>query len=261
MDTKPEQDDSENPFSENYNENSEQPEKNYSYGGSVLLAVFITCYLGFEIWYQWNFKGKIYVQIAVASLILTFFLLVWILSAISEWFRKQWGTLGSLFMFFAGFLVMLVISYFFNPEARHDRIVTRFENHIQDYLKINPVDKEDAPKILIGKVAVIEIGRKKLPDITSDRLQRNIRADSPEEVTTVIFLKWAKKKLPKIKKAIVDTCVLTAVYLPQNEITVEKHFEAEWKEVLHKPKGKIWMGYLDDTIIYRYIRNLPTRNK
>lgn len=237
------------------------PQDPPSIGGSLILSVFFCCYLGYEIWYQWDFKGRFYLPLAIAGLIITFVVLNFLFYSISCWIRKKLGPSGGLFAFFSGFLVMLLVSYFFNPEARHQRLVEQFKDHIPVYLNLQPVDDVEEPPILIGKIAVVETGRTNAPDIRSDKFQKSIRADTPDEVSTVVLLKWEDKKLPVPEGAVVETCQLTAIHLPTKELTVTKEFEADWREINHKTQGRIWSGFLDPTVVDQYIRNLPTRKK
>ncbi len=250
---------SENPYSNNYAPHKpEDSDQKKTYGGSIVLAIFFICYAGYEIWFQWDFKQKWAFPVAVAALVLLFFLLAALFSSISLILSRKWGKIGSWIAFFVGFELILVTSYYFNPEVRHDRWVKKFDKQINEYVNLKPVVQDDQPDILKGKVVVVEMNRNgKPPRIISDRLQRYLRADSPEEVSTVILLRWGQKKVPKDINSVVETCSMTAIHKSSNKITAEKYFEADWRLVNHKSKGKIWMGHLPDTLVIEYITNLP----
>ncbi len=227
---------------------------------SFLLSIFLICYIGFEVWYQWDFRGEYAVHIAVICLICAFFVIFVPLRLLELWTIKHLQTAGRVLTIVFAFATMFVISYFFNPDARHERWVKQFAPHLKTYTSLQPVDVKRPYDFVFGRVVVVERNRKgdKI-EIVSNRLNRRLRADSPEEVSTVIWLDWDKKKLPDPKEAVVDTCHIRAINLKTQQLTAKHLIEAKWRLVRIKPKGEKWSGYLDDTTIYRYLRELPIK--
>lgn len=227
---------------------------------SFILSIFLICYIGYEVWYQWDFRGKYAVHIAVICLICAFFVIYVPLRLLELWTIKRLQTGGRVLTIVFAFTTMIVVSYFFSPEARHERWIKQFDPHLKKYTALQPIEEKRPYDFIQGRIVVVERNRVgNRIEVTTDRLNRRLRADSPNEVRSVVWLEWDKKKLPQPAHAVVDVCHIRAIDLQTNKLTAEHFLEAKWREVRIKPEGTKWSGHLDDTKIYRYLRELPTK--
>jgi hypothetical protein len=91
------------------------------------------------------------------------------------------------------FATLLSVGVFFLVRfANRSAEAARFEGHIRDYLTI-PKEQFQLGEYLRGQVVAIDVGTREVDEDVFFDLPAGLRAATPEEVGTVVLLKWGTK--------------------------------------------------------------------
>ena len=127
-----------------------------------------------------------------------------------------------------------------------------------DYMALTPADMPEADERIRGQCVIVEdfTGAPEVSIHLMETLPRPIRARSPDEVKSVVQLRWGRRTLPTPDGAWVETCALIVLDADTRQVVARRSFTGTWREVQQKGRGKYWAGYLPRDEVTTYLREL-----
>ena len=101
-----------------------------------------------------------------------------------------------LILFPIGMKLIQSFHYF----AQQEKVMSSFSPHLPEYLNNQWIEKRDAEPYLLGKAVTIDVDQKAVDEWTYPKLPDAIRALTPDEVGTVVQIKWDREKVGATKR-------------------------------------------------------------
>lgn len=93
------------------------------------------------------------------------------------------------------FLIGIKLAQSFYRFARQDETMNSFLPYISEYLNTPFVDQYATKPYLSGKVVTVDVDRRIVDTWTYPKLAEAIRAKNPQEVGTLVLIKWGREKI------------------------------------------------------------------